>query len=213
MTRTQFDQELEERLVRYCKIDTQADEKSTTSPSTAIQFDLLNLLVDDLQEIGAQGVTLTDYGAVLATIPATIETSAPVIGFLAHVDTAPAFHASGVKPIVHRNYDGGEIVLPDDPTQVLSPKQSPYLAQKIGEDIVTASGATLLGADDKAGVAIIMAMARHLLAHPEIPHGVLRIAFTPDEEIGRGVHKNLPADLGAKFAYTLDGADLGEIVY
>jgi len=213
MTRTQFDQELEERLIRYCKIDTQADEKSTTAPSTAIQFDLLNLLVEELKEIGAQDVRLTDYGAVLATIPATIETSAPVIGFLAHVDTAPAFHASGVKPIVHRNYDGGEIVLPDDPTQVLSPKQSPYLANKIGDDIVTASGTTLLGADDKAGVAIIMTMARHLLAHPELPHGPLRIAFTPDEEIGRGVHKNLPADLGAKFAYTLDGADLGEIVY
>ncbi len=213
MTRTQFDQELEERLIRYCKIDTQADEKSTTSPSTAIQFDLLNLLVEELKEIGAQDVRLTDYGAVLATLPATVETSAPVIGFLAHVDTAPAFHASGVKPIVHRNYDGGEIVLPDDPTQVLSPTQSPYLAQKIGDDIVTASGTTLLGADDKAGVAIVMAMARHLLAHPELPHGVLRIAFTPDEEIGRGVHKQLPADLGATFAYTLDGADLGEIVY
>ena len=213
MTSTQFDQELEERLIHYCKIDTQADEKSSTSPSTAIQFDLLNLLVEELKEIGAQEVTLTDYGAVLATIPATVETNAPVIGFLAHVDTAPAFHASGVKPIVHRNYNGGEIVLPDDPTQVLSPRQSPYLAQKIGDDIVTASGATLLGADDKAGVAIIMAMARHLLAHPELPHGKLRIAFTPDEEIGRGVHKNLPADLGATFAYTLDGADLGEIVY
>jgi tripeptide aminopeptidase len=211
--KTQFDQELEERLIRYCKIDTQADEKSSTAPSTAIQFDLLNLLVEELKEIGAQEVTLTDYGAVLATIPATIDTSAPVIGFLAHVDTAPAFHASGVKPLVHRNYDGGEIVLPDDPTQVLSPKQSPYLAHKIGDDIVTASGKTLLGADDKAGVAIVMAMARHLLAHPDLPHGALRIAFTPDEEIGRGVHKNLPADLGAKFAYTLDGADLGEIVY
>ena len=211
--KTQFDQELEERLIRYCKIDTQADEKSTTSPSTAIQFDLLNLLVEELKEIGAQEVTLTDYGAVLATIPATIDTSAPVIGFLAHVDTAPAFHASGVKPLVHRAYDGGEIVLPDDPAQVRSPKQSPYLATKIGEDIVTASGTTLLGADDKAGIAIVMAMARHLLAHPELPHGKLRIAFTPDEEIGRGVHKNLPADLGATFAYTLDGADLGEIVY
>jgi tripeptide aminopeptidase len=213
MPKTQFDHELEERLVRYCKIDTQADEKSTTSPSTAIQFDLLNLLVTELKEIGAQEVTLTDYGAVLATIPATIETSAPAIGLLAHVDTAPGFHASGVKPLVHRNYDGGDIVLPDDPSQVISPKQSPYLATKIGEDIVTASGTTLLGADDKAGVAIVMAMARHLLAHPEIPHGKLRIGFTPDEEIGRGVHKKLPADLGVKFAYTLDGAARGEVVY
>ena len=213
MTRTQFDQELEERLIRYCTIDTQADEKSTTAPSTAIQFDLLNLLVDELKEIGASEVTLTNYGAVLATIPATVESDAPVIALLAHVDTSPAFYASGVKPIVHRNYAGGDIVLPDNPSQVLSPKHSPYLATKIGDDIVTASGTTLLGADDKAGVAIVMATARHLLAHPEIPHGTLRIAFTPDEEIGRGVHKNLPADLGATFAYTLDGADLGEIVY
>ena len=120
--------------------------------------------MDELNEIGAQDVTLTDYGAVLATIPATVETSAPTIAFLAHVDTAPAFDATGVKPIVHRNYDGGDIVLPDDPAQVLSPKQSPYLATKVGDDIVTASGTTLLGADDKAGVAIVMAMARHLLA-------------------------------------------------
>jgi tripeptide aminopeptidase len=213
MTRTQFDQELEERLVRYCKIDTQADEKSATSPSTAIQFVLLNLLVEELKEIGAQEVTLTDYGAVLATIPATTETSAPTIALLAHVDTAPGFNATGVKPIVHRNYDGGDIVLPDDPSQVLSPKNSPYLATKIGDDIVTASGKTLLGADDKAGVAIIMAAARHLLQNPQIPHGKLRIGFTPDEEIGRGVHKRLPADLGATFAYTLDGAELGEVVY
>jgi tripeptide aminopeptidase len=115
MSRTQFDQELEERLIRYCRIDTQSDEKSTTSPSTARQLDLLNLLLEELKEIGAQEVRLTDYGAVLATIPATIMRRAPVIGFLAHVDTAPAFNATGVKPLVHRNYDGGEIVLPDDP--------------------------------------------------------------------------------------------------
>jgi tripeptide aminopeptidase len=204
---------VEERLIRYCKIDTQADETSPTSPSTAKQYDLLNLLVEELNAIGAQEVTLTDYGAVLATIPATIDTRAPVIGFLAHVDTSPAFKASEVKPIVHRDYDGSDIVLPDDPSQVLSPKHMPYLGAKVGDDIVTASGTTLLGADDKAGVAIVMAMAQHLLAHPEIPHGTLRIGFTPDEEIGRGVHKQLPADLGVKFAYTLDGAELGEVVY
>ena len=211
--KTQFDRELEERLVRYCKIDTQADETSPTSPSTEQQFDLLNLLVAELKQIGAQEVTLTNYGAVLATIPATVETSAPTIALLAHVDTSPGFDATGVKPIVHRDYDGGDIILPDDPDAVLSPKQSPYLAQKIGDDIVTASGTTLLGADDKAGVAIVMATARHLLANPDLPHGVLRIGFTPDEEIGRGVHKRLPADLGAIFAYTLDGAELGEVVY
>jgi tripeptide aminopeptidase len=208
-----FDQELEERLIRYARIDTQADESLATTPSTEKQFDLLNLLVDELREIGAQDVTLTRYGTVLATIPATAKTDAPTIAFLAHVDTSPAFKASDVEPIVHRSYDGGDIVLPDDPNQILSPEQFPYLAQKIGEDIITASGTTLLGADDKAGIAIIMAMARHLLANPDIPHGPIRIGFTPDEEIGRGVHADLPGDLGADVAYTLDGASLGEIVY
>ena len=213
MPKTQFDHELEERLVRYCRIDTQADEKSPTSPSTAIQFDLLNLLVDELKEIGAQEVTLTDYGAVLATLPATVETRAPVVGFLAHVDTAPAFHASGVKPIVHRTYDGGDIVLPDDPTQVISPAASPYLASKVGKISLPPAARRCWAPTTK----------------PVSPsswrwHGTFwRIrksrtascvsAFTPDEEIGRGVHKNLPADLGAKFAYTLDGGEVGEVVY
>ncbi|MGH2614546.1 MAG: peptidase T [Thermomicrobiales bacterium] len=208
-----FDRELEERLIRYARIDTQSDEASPTSPSTEKQFDLLNLLVDELRAIGAQDVTLTGYGAVLATIPATIEGDSPTVAFLAHVDTSPAFNATGVKPIVHRNYDGVDIVLPDDPHAVLSPAQFPYLATKVGEDIVTASGTTLLGADDKAGVAIIMVMARHLLQNPNIPHGPIRTCFTPDEEIGRGVHANLPDDLRADVAYTLDGAELGEIVY
>jgi tripeptide aminopeptidase len=211
--RTQFDAEVEERLLRYCRIDTQADASSPTSPSTEIQFDLLRLLADELTEMGAQDVRLTDYGVVLATIPATVNHDVPTIAYLAHVDTAPAYNASGVKPIVHRAYAGGDIVLPDDPQQVLSPAALPYLKEKIGDDIVTASGTTLLGADDKAGAAIVMAAARHLLAHPELPHGPIRIGFTPDEEIGRGVHADLPADLGAKYAYTLDGAALGEVVY
>lgn len=208
-----FDREVEERFVRYARIDTQSDASSPSSPSTAIQLDLLRLLADELREMGAAEVTLTDYGAVLATIPATSEGNPPAVAFLAHVDTSPGFNASGVKPIVHRTYDGGDIVLPDDPHQVLSPADSPYLAGKKGEDIVTASGTTLLGADDKAGVASIMAMARHLLAHPDIPHGPLRICFTPDEEIGRGVHPDLPGDLRAPVAYTLDGAELGQVVY
>ena len=187
-----FNRELEERFVRYVRIDTQSDEASATSPSTRKQFDLLRPLAEELRSLGAQEVTLTDYGAVLATIPATVTAHVPTIAFLAHVDTAPAFSGSDVKPIVHRNYDGGDVVLPDDPTAVLSPTQFPYLAQKVGDDIVTASGATLLGADDKAGVAIIMTMARHLLHTPNIPHGPIRVCFTPDEEIGRGVHANLP---------------------
>lgn len=208
-----FDRELEERLVRYAAIDTQSDEKSSSSPSTQCQFDLLNLLVEELTGIGASDVRLTDYGVVLATIPATALGELPVMAWLAHVDTAPAFAASGVKPVVHRAYDGGAITFADAPDLVLSPEQSPYLAQRVGDDIITASGTTLLGADDKAGIAIIMTAARHLLANPSIPHGPIRIAFTPDEEIGRGVNERLPADLGAAFAYTLDGAERGEIVY
>ncbi len=208
-----FDQELEYRLVRYARIDTQSDESPETTPSSAIQLDLQRLLVDELNEIGAGDVTLTDYGVVLATIPATVDREAPTIAFLAHVDTAPAYNATGVKPIVHRGYDGGDIVLPDDTSQVLSPEHFPYLASKTGDDIVTASGTTLLGADDKAGVAIIMAMARHLLENRDLPHGPIRICFTPDEEIGRGVHPSLPGDLKADVAYTLDGAEAGEVVY
>ena len=150
---------------------------------------------------------------MLATIPATVQADVPTIALLAHVDTAPQFSGANVKPNVHRNYSGEDIVLPDDPSQVLSPQALPYLAQKVGDDIVTASGTTLLGADDKAGVAIIMAAARHLLQNPDLPHGPIRIGFTSDEEIGRGVHANLPGDLKADFAYTLDGAHLGEIVY
>lgn len=208
-----FDQEVEERLVRYCRIDTQSDERSTTVPSTANQLDLLRLLVDELREIGACDVTLTEYGAVLATIPATVEANVPPVAFLAHVDTSPGFNASGVTPIVHRSYDGKEIILPDSPHQALSPVQSPYLASKTGEDIVTASGTTLLGADDKAGVAIIMAMARYFLSNSTIPHGPLRVCFTPDEEIGRGVNPALPGDLQCDVAYTLDGGRVGEVVF
>ena len=205
--------ELEERLVRYASVDTQSDPTSTANPSTSKQFDLLNLLVDELHAIGVQDVRLTTYGSVLATIPATSAPQAPAIAFLAHVDTAHDYCATGVKPLVHRSYTGGDIVLPDDPNQVLSPKNSPYLLGKVGEDIITASGLTLLGADDKAGVAIIMTMAQTLLQNPQLPHGPLRICFTPDEEIGRGVHADLPGDLDVTCAYTLDGGDLGEVVY
>ncbi len=208
-----FDSELEERFVRYARIDTQSDEASSTSPSTEKQYDLLNLLVTELKSIAAQDVTLTDYGAVIATIPATVKDDVPTIALLAHVDTAPAFNGTGVQPIVHRNYAGGDIVLPGDSDNVLSPKQFPYLAGKRGEDIITASGGTLLGADDKAGVAIVMTAARHLLQNPNLLHGPIRIGFTPDEEIGRGVHAKLPEDLRVDAAYTLDGAELGEVVY
>lgn len=211
--RSDFDTALETRLVRYAAIDSQSDEASPTSPSTEIQYDMLNLLKAELEEIGAEDVRLTDYGVVLATIPASPGVEAPVIGLLAHVDTAPAYNATGVKPVVHRGYNGGDISFADAPDLVLSPRTSPYLAGKEGHDIITASGTTLLGADDKAGVAIIMTAAEHLLKTPESPHGKIRIAFTPDEEIGRGVTEPLPGDLGADFAYTFDGAKLGELDY
>lgn len=208
-----FAPELEARLVRYARIDSQSDETSPSSPSTDIQLNVQNLLVEELREIGASDVVLTPYGAVTATIPATkgLE-EVPVIGFLAHVDTAPGFNASGVEPIVHRNYDGAVLSFPKNPGLKLDPAEYPYLATKVGDDIITASGDTLLGADDKAGVAIIMEMAKHLLSSND-PHGKIRIGFTPDEEIGRGVHADLPADLGADFAYTLDGGAVGEVVY
>jgi tripeptide aminopeptidase len=213
MSRRTLEAALEERLLRYVRIDTQSDDASRTSPSTARQFDLLRLLETELRVVGAQEVTLTEYGAVLATIPPTVATRAPTVAFLAHVDTAPAFSGHGVEPIVHRNYDGGDLALPGAPNVTLSPDQLPYLATKVGDDIVTAGGTTLLGADDKAGVAIIVTLAQHLLQNPDLAHGPLRLCFTSDEEIGRGVHPNLPADLRADVAYTLDGAELGEIVY
>lgn len=218
ITQTPVDQdfleETTERLLRYAAIDSQSDARSQTQPSTEIQFGMLHLLQSELEEIGASDITLTEYGAVLATLPATSgKEGRPTVGFMAHVDTTPAFAAEGVKPRLHKAYDGGEIRYPDAPDLVLSPETAPLLADKIGEDIITASGATLLGADDKAGVAIIMTLARHLLSHPELPHGKIRVAFTPDEEIGRGVDPRLPSDLGADFAYTFDGGERGEITW
>jgi tripeptide aminopeptidase len=204
---------IEGRFLRYVQIDTQSVEDSTETPSTAKQLDLQRMLESELKALGAKDVVLTDYGCVLATIPATVEGDIPTIAFLAHVDTAPDFSGAGVEPIVHRNYAGGPIALPDAPDQVLTHENSPLLKEKLGEDIVTASGTTLLGADDKAGVAIIMALVSHLLSNPDIPHGDVRICFTPDEEIGRGVENLTLDDLVASVAYTLDGEDLGRVVY
>ena len=206
-----FDAELQDRLVRYAGIDTQSEETSPSTPSTEIQYDLLNLLKEELQGIGASDVALTDYGTVIATVPGNCD--GPTIGFLAHVDTTPQFNATGVKPRVVTGYNGGDITFPDAPNLTLSPADFPYLASKQGHDIITASGTTLLGADDKAGVAIIMTAARHLLTNQDIPHGPIRIAFTPDEEIGRGVHENLPKELNVDYAFTFDGGAVGEIEY
>lgn len=206
-----FDAELEQRLVRYAAIDSQSDMDRPGAPSTECQHAMLDLMVEELTAIGAAEVVKQPYGTVTATIPGN--RPGPTIGFLAHVDTAPQFNATGVKPRVIRGYNGGDITFPDAPDLVLSPKDFPYLAEKVGQDIITASGTTLLGADDKSGIAVIMTAARHLLANPDLPRPTIRIAFTPDEEIGRGVDARLPADLGADFAYTFDGGDLGEVVY
>ena len=207
--RTPYDAELQDRLMRYAAVDTQSDESSASQPSTACQLDLSRMLVAELEEMGAADGQLTDYGVVLATVPATAE--GPTVGFCAHVDTAPQFNATGVKPRLIQGYNGGDISFPDAPERRLGPDVSPHLAECVGHDLITASGTTLLGGDDKAGVAIIMTMARQLLENPEIPHGKLRLAFTPDEEIGRGVDPRLPADMACDFAYTFDGSKPGEV--
>jgi tripeptide aminopeptidase len=198
-----------DRFLRYVQIDTQSDPQSTTCPSTEKQKDLSRLLVQELQAMGITDAQLDDNGYVYATIPSNTTKQVPVICFCSHVDTAPDCTGKDVKPIVHTNYDGGDIVLPDDPTQVISPVDHPYLLKKKGEDIITASGTTLLGADDKAGVAVIMDMAHYFMTNPAIKHGAIKILFTPDEEIGRGVDKADLKKLGAEFAYTLDAGERG----
>jgi tripeptide aminopeptidase len=200
-----------ERFIRYVQIDTQSDPASRSHPSTEKQKDLGRLLVKELQEMGITDAGMDEFGYVYASIPSNSARQAlvPVICFCAHMDTAPDCSGKGVKPIVHRNYDGGNIVLPDDPGQIISPKEHPYLIEKVGEDIITASGGTLLGADDKAGVAVIMDMAHFLMSYPGCKHGKIRILFTPDEEIGRGVDKLDMPRLGATFGYTLDAGERG----
>jgi tripeptide aminopeptidase len=200
-----------ERLMRYVQIDTQSDPSSPTQPSTEKQKDLSRILVQELHAIGINDAGLDEHGYVYATIPATIDDKLPTICFCAHVDTAPDCSGTNVKPILHKDYDGSPITLPDDPSVVITTGKHPYLKQRIGDDIITASGTTLLGADDKAGVAIIMDLAQYLIAHPEIPHGKIRILFTPDEEVGRGVNAVDMKRLNADFGYTLDGGERGHL--
>jgi tripeptide aminopeptidase len=198
-----------DRFMRYVQIDTQSDPESTSFPSTAKQKILSGLLVEELKGMGASSVEMDDNGYVYAEIPSNTDKTVAVICFCSHVDTSPDCSGENVKPLVHANYQGQDIVLPDDPAQVISIQDHPYLQEKIGDDIITASGTTLLGADDKAGVAVIMDMAQYLITHPEIKHGPIKILFTPDEEIGKGVDKVDLKKLGAEFGYTLDGGELG----
>lgn len=199
------------RFMRYVQVDTQSDPASPSQPSTEKQKDLSRILVEELHSIGVVDAELDEHGYVYATIPATTTKDVPVLCFCSHVDTAPDCSGTGVKPRLHSAYDGTDITYPDDPTLVLSTKDHPYLLQRIGDDIITASGTTLLGADDKAGVAIIMDLAAYLVTHPEVEHGKIRILFTPDEEVGRGVAAVNMQKLGAHYGYTLDGGERGHL--
>ncbi len=200
-----------DRFLDYVKIDTQSDPDSPTQPSTMKQLDLARVLVQELIQLGLGDAHLDEHGYVYATLPGNVDYEVPVICFCSHMDTSPDSSGKDVKPLVHRNYDGSDIVLPDDPQVVIRMAEHPDLAEQIGNDIVTASGTTLLGADNKAGVAEIMSAVAHLISHPEIAHGTIRILFTPDEEIGRGVDKVDIEKLGAQFGYTVDGEKRGSM--
>jgi tripeptide aminopeptidase len=200
-----------ERFCRYVQFDTQADETATTYPSSAGQLELGLLLVEELRGLGLTDAAVDEHGIILATIPATQNRPVPVIAWLAHLDTSPETSGHGVRPIVHRDYQGGDIVLPGDPTKVIRVSENPELKTLVSATLVTTDGTTLLGADDKAGVAVIMESAAYLMAHRDIPHGPIRICFTCDEEIGRGVDHIDLGKLGAKVGYTLDGGGQGEI--
>lgn len=207
-----------DRFLRYVKIDTQSQEDAESYPSTAKQLDLLRLLADELKSLGVADARIDQYGYVTGTIPATLspeETAkVPVVGFIAHADTSPAVTGTGVKPVIHKNYRGGDIALPGDPSQIISPKEYPNLEKRyIGMDIVTSDGTTLLGADDKAGIAEIMTAVDVFLRSPDIKHGAIKIGFTPDEEVGAGTKHFDVKNFGADFAYTLDGGPLGEIEF
>jgi tripeptide aminopeptidase len=205
--------ELMKRFTSYVKVDTQSNESSETCPSTSGQLTLGNILVEELKTIGMESVTIDANGYVMATLPATTEKQVPTIGFLAHIDTATDFTGKNVNPQIIENYDGKDIVLNDSLHIVMSQKDFPQLPEYIGHTLITTDGTTLLGADNKAGIAEIMTAMNHLIQHPEIKHGKIRVAFTPDEEIGRGPHKFDVGAFDAKYAYTVDGGPLGELEY
>src|SRR5437867_10201237 len=201
-----------ERFLRYVRYDTHSNASTAAYPSTATQLVFLRDLAEELRGLGLVDASLDEHGYLTATIPATTpKPGVPTIGFIAHVDTSPEMSGANVRPIVHRGYDGRDLALPDDTSAVLRLAENPALAEQMGHDIVTASGTTLLGADDKAGVAEIVSAAAYLTAHPDIPHGRVRIAFTPDEEVGRGTKYFDVAQFGARCAYTMDSGVRGQI--
>lgn len=205
--------EIIERFTSYVKVDTQSNENSETTPSTEGQLTLANMLVEELKTIGMEEVTIDENGYVMATLPANTDKEVPTIGFLAHVDTATDFTGKNVNPQVVENFDGNQILLNKEQNIILSPADFPELPQYKGHTLITTDGTTLLGADNKAGIAEIMTAMAHLIKHQEIKHGKIRVAFTPDEEIGRGPHKFDVKAFNAKFAYTVDGGPLGELEY
>ncbi len=202
-----------ERFLRYVTIDTQSQPDVEAIPSTRKQFDLANLLALELKDMGAKDVRVDDHAYVFAEIPATTSKPIPVLGFIAHMDTSPACSGSGIKPVIIRNYDGGDILMNPDTGLTMKVSDYPELLRYKGQDLITTDGNTLLGADDKAGVAEIMALCEYLLGHPEIPHGTIKIGFTPDEEVGKGTNLFHVEDFGADVAYTVDGGCLGELEY
>ncbi len=203
---------VENRFLKYVQIDTTADPNSESFPSSMKQKDLAKVLVEELKDLGIADAEMDQWGYVFGTVPSNSENKKlPTICLCSHMDTAPDCSGTNVKPIVHRNYDGTPIVLPDDETQIITTEKHTYLKSKIGDDLITASGLTLLGADDKAGIAIIMDFVQYLFQHPEVKHGDVRILFTPDEEVGRGVEQLDMKKLNADYGYTLDGGQLGDI--
>ena len=200
-----------ERFLRYVKYDTQSAENSATYPSTEKQKELGRQLVYELKELSLQDASIDGYGYVTATLPANIQRTTPTVGFIAHIDTSPEVSGRDVKPQIHENYSGSDIILPGDSAQILRPSENPELPKKIGNGIITADGTTLLGADDKAGVAEIVDAVHYLTTHPEIEHGIVKVAFTPDEEVGKGVEHFDVRKFGAQYAYTMDGETLGEV--
>jgi tripeptide aminopeptidase len=200
-----------ERFMQYAQIDTESNHASTSFPSTEKEKDLAKLLVSELQQMGITDAKMDEFGYVYATIPSNTTKQVPVICYCAHIDTSSDCSGTNVKPILHKGYNGNPIVLPDDPSQILTIEQYPYLKEHIGNDIITAPGTTLLGADDKGGVAFIMEFAQYKMQHPEEKHRTIKLLFTPDEEVGRGIeHVNL-AYLGAQYGYTLDGGEAGHL--
>jgi len=206
-------EQIKDRFLKYIQIDTQSDPESQTTPSTKKQWDLARLLARELEDIGLEDVTIDKNAYIMATLPSNVDHEVPTIGFISHFDTSPDYSGSGVKPKIHENYQGQDLVLSEKDNIVLSPSYFDDLLLYKGQTLITTDGSTLLGADDKAGIAEIVTAMEHLVKHPEIKHGKIRVAFTPDEEIGRGAHKFDVEKFGADWAYTMDGSQVGELEY